>query len=63
MALLREAVKELPGESTIWFNLGNACEGAEDFVAALEAYRKTVEIRPDYQGAAGKIAALSARAG
>ncbi len=63
VALLREAVKELPGESTIWFNLGNACEGAEDFVAALEAYRKTVEIRPDYQGAAGKIAALSARAG
>lgn len=48
IALLKSVVAEDPAVIDAWFNLGNACFRAGDLVQAITYFRRTLELKPDY---------------
>jgi predicted Zn-dependent protease len=54
--VFEEATAASPSEPVAWFNLGNARVAAADWTGAVEAYNRTLALRPDFPEAQQALA-------
>jgi len=55
---LRQLAEEYPNEVLVWMNYGVALSGRNEYDAALDAFRRALELRPETWAAYGEIATI-----